>query len=335
MTEEPSTQSPKPTTSFKLPPLQSSSPPSPLPLPQPLPIITTTTTIPLKQPHHILFDIWGVITSHTFRADLYQYLEREDVLESFLQASFHTPEVERFLQAFVLKNISDRGEKGYHQLPIIGLADCCDDKRSKVASLAKNLRLRLQLRKQDPSLVDGNIEALFNLVWMEGYKSKRLRTHAFPDVLVAFRKWTASNSSSTNLRPLQLHSFASGPPENQRLFLAASAAGDLATNFITSFFDASSLVSGVSTSKKSSALYREVLAKLGIKPEDSGLSAVPDRFAEQGPGGPRSAAGLTVVIVRRPGNRLYKAKDLLDFIVIDSLEQLAFTATAVDGVDQF
>ena len=169
MTEEPSTQSPKPTTSFKLSPLQSSSPPSPLPLPQPLPIITTTTTIPLKQPHHILFDIWGVITSHTFRTDLYQYLEREDVLESFLQASFHTPEVERFLQAFVLKNIADRGEKGgYHQLPIIGLADCCDDKRSKVASLAKNLRLRLQLRKQDPSLVDGNIEALFNLVWMEG-----------------------------------------------------------------------------------------------------------------------------------------------------------------------
>lgn len=168
MTEEPSTQSPKPTTSFKLPPLQSSSPPSPLPLPQPLPIITTTTTIPLKQPHHILFDIWGVITSHTFRTDLYQYLEREDVLESFLQASFHTPEVERFLQAFVLKNISDRGEKGYQQLPIIGLADCCDDKRSKVASLAKNLRLRLQLRKKDPSLVDGNIEAFFNLVWMDG-----------------------------------------------------------------------------------------------------------------------------------------------------------------------
>mgnify|MGYP007002772310 CR=1 FL=1 len=75
---------------------------------------------------------------------------------------------------------------------------------------------------------------------------------------------------------------------------------------------------------------------MGIKSEDSGSLLYLTDSPSKGRVAREAAAGLTVVIVRRPGNRLYKAADLLHFTVIDSLEQLAwFTATAVDGVDQF
>lgn len=120
-----------------------------------------------QQTYHLLLDIWGVITPHSFRTDLYCFLEEGDHLSTFLKTNYHSPKVERFLAAFVVENMADR-DRGYLQLPIIGLADCCDDKKSKVEAIVKNLRLRLQLQQKDPSLVNENIKALFNLVWMDG-----------------------------------------------------------------------------------------------------------------------------------------------------------------------
>ena len=64
-----------------------------------------------------------------------------------------------FLTLLSISPDSPVRERGYPQLPIVGLDDCCDDKRSKVVAIVRNLRLRLQLK--DPALIDGNIEALF------------------------------------------------------------------------------------------------------------------------------------------------------------------------------
>lgn len=256
--------------------------------------------IRLNQPFKILTDIWGVLTSYNFRHDLYRYLDEQ--MAPYLMKHMHRTEVQDFLKDLVFRNIQDRQK--YPELPIIGLSDCCDDKQTKVKAIVDNLQCRRA--SKDTALMAG-LDGLFNQVWMDGYRQGTLRPHAFPDVVGAFSRW------QTEPYYIKLHTFASGPWENQKLFLSATDVGDL-SKFIISGIDAHSHY------KYDWTKYKAVLNTLDERTPANliYLTDSPNKAK------PALKAGMRVFIVRRPGNRKYKEAALEPYLTIDSFDQLDF-----------
>ncbi len=77
-------------------------------------------------------------------------------------------------------------------------------------------------------LMDGDVKAtglkeLQGLIWQEGYAAGRLKSHVYPDVPPALRRWAEQG--------LDLRIFSSGSVGAQKVFFAHTEAGDLLTLF--------------------------------------------------------------------------------------------------------
>ena len=134
-----------------------------------------------------------------------------------------------------------------------------------------------------------------------------MRPHLFNDVLPNFRQWHSE--------PLfiKLYTFASGPPEIQKLFLSASTEGDV-SDFVTYCFDTHH------SFKYDCNRYKQVISGLSER-DPKNLFYLTDSPRK---GREARKAGLTVFIVRREGNSTYKQEDMDKFTVIDSLDQFDF-----------
>lgn len=156
-------------------------------------------------------------------------------------------------------------------------------------------------------VVDDNDDDNDSLSPQNRYTKKTLKPTVFPDVIGNFKKWHSDPFY------IKIYTFASGPLETQKLFLSASTEGNV-SQFITSGFDAHHRF------KYDTNKYRGVLSSLTER-EAKNLFYMTDS-----PNKGRAArrTGMTVFIVKRPGNRQYNDDDLKSFPIINSFDQFEF-----------
>jgi enolase-phosphatase E1 len=136
-------------------------------------------------------------------------------------------------------------------------------------------------------LMDGDVKAtglkeLQGLIWQEGYDAGRLRSHVFPDVAPALRRWKDAG--------LGLRIFSSGSVAAQKVFFAHTDADDLLGLF-GGHYDTTT------GPKREPESYRRIAADWGLPPE--AILFLSDVTQELDAA---AAAGMRTALIVRPGN---------------------------------
>ena len=129
---------------------------------------------------------------------------------------------------------------------------------------------------------DTGLKLLQGRIWEEGYGSGELKSHIFPDVPLALRRWRAQEK--------EISIFSSGSVLAQKLLFAHTVAGDL-TPYISQYFDTN--IGG----KRERSSYESIAEKVARSPaEVMFVSDVGEELdaAQQ--------AGMQTVLCVRPGN---------------------------------
>ncbi len=135
------------------------------------------------------------------------------------------------------------------------------------------------LRWMDEDRKIGPLKTIQGLIWEGGYRDGTLRSHLYPDVAPALRRWRASG--------LTLAVYSSGSVAAQRLLFGHTPEGDLCPLF-SAFFDTAT------GPKRAAESYRRVAAALALPaPEILFLSDVPEELDAA-----REAGMLTAWLVR-------------------------------------
>ncbi|WP_437679240.1 acireductone synthase [Sorangium sp. So ce131] len=125
------------------------------------------------------------------------------------------------------------------------------------------------------------LKALQGKIWRSAYESGGLRSHVYPDVEPALRRWRDLG--------VTLAVFSSGSVEAQRLLFRHTTSGDLSGLF-AAFFDTTT------GPKREPAAYQRIAAALGLPPGD--VLFLSDIVAELDAA---AAAGMRTVQLLRPG----------------------------------
>ncbi|WP_434046198.1 MULTISPECIES: acireductone synthase [Sorangium] len=133
----------------------------------------------------------------------------------------------------------------------------------------------------DEDRKETSLKALQGKIWRSAYESGGLRSHVYPDVEPALRRWRDSG--------VTLAVFSSGSVEAQELLFRHTTAGDL-TGLFTRFFDTTT------GPKREAAAYQRIAEALGVRPGEvlflSDVAAELDAAA---------AAGMRAAQILRPG----------------------------------
>ena len=135
--------------------------------------------------------------------------------------------------------------------------------------------------------MDGDVKAtglkeLQGLIWQEGYAAGRLKSHVYPDVPPALRRWAE--------RGLDLRVYSSGSVGAQKVFFAHTEAGDLLGLF-RGHYDTTT------GPKREAESYRRIAADMKMPPSAVlFLSDVPRELDAA------REAGMRTALVVRPGN---------------------------------
>lgn len=294
---------------FKSPPPQKANPrwkaiptlPAPL---EPLPIQRGRRPpghkLHIRQPFKILTDIWGVLISHNFRTELFTYLEANQA--RYLAEHFDDPTIKKVLAELFRRTREEQQAKEYADMPTI---DETQLKEVVVAACAENLNYRRA--HKDSKVLMSSFEVLNNHIWNDGYASKQLRPHLFSDVLANFKRWRDMPFY------VKIYTFASGPPDVQKLFLSACDGGD-PSRYVVAGFDA------YHRYKYDPSKYRGVLASLDERdPRNLFYFTDSPKKAQAA-----RTAGMTPFVVLRDGNRNYREEALAPFPLLQSFDELDF-----------
>jgi enolase-phosphatase E1 len=131
-------------------------------------------------------------------------------------------------------------------------------------------------RKETP------LKTLQGLIWAEGFASRELEGHVYPDTPEAMRRWKAKG--------LDIHIYSSGSIAAQKLIFENSVAGDL-TPLLGRYFDTTT------GPKREMESYRKIAAALGLAPEE--MLFVSDVQAEIDAA---RAAGMAATLIDREGD---------------------------------
>jgi enolase-phosphatase E1 len=148
----------------------------------------------------VLLDVEGTTSSVAFVYEvLFPYARRE--LADFLRRRWGEPAAARACEMIAR-------DAGAPSLAAWGVPDAA----------------RERVRAEAFRLMDGDVKAtglkeLQGLIWQEGYAAGRLRSHVYPDVPPALRRWAEAG--------LDLRIFSSGSVAAQKVFFANTEAGDL------------------------------------------------------------------------------------------------------------
>lgn len=152
---------------------------------------------------------------------------------------------------------------------------------------AKGAAAREKVVAEVHRLMDADVKAtglkqLQGLIWKDGFESGELRSHVYPDVPPALRRWKKAGK--------KLFIYSSGSIAAQKLFFAHTRKGDLLSLF-DGHFDTTT---GPKKEKKS---YRAIARQMESRPRD--IVFVSDVNAELDAA---DAAGMQTVLSLRPGN---------------------------------
>jgi enolase-phosphatase E1 len=213
----------------------------------------------------VLLDVEGTTSSVAFVYEvLFPYARRE--LADFLRRRWGEPDVTRACERIA----RDAGA------PSLAAWVGADDPRERVAAEA--------IRLMDADVKATGLKELQGLIWQEGYAAGRLRSHVYPDVPPALRRWSEAG--------LDLRIFSSGSVATQKVFFAHTDAGDLLGLF-RGHYDTTT------GPKREAESYRRIAADMRMPP--SAILFLSDVAAELDAA---AVAGMRTTLVVRPGNAL-------------------------------
>lgn len=204
----------------------------------------------------VLVDIEGTTTDVRFVHETLFSVARRD-LPAYVDAHAGSPEVEAARRAVARERGVREEAVGQDELTAALLAWIDEDRK------------------------ETTLKALQGKIWRSAYESAGLRSHVYPDVAPALRKWRDLG--------VILAVFSSGSVEAQELLFRHTISGDL-TGLFAAFFDTTT------GPKREADAYRRIAGALGVAPGDvlflSDVVAELDAAAE---------AGMQTVQVLRPG----------------------------------
>ena len=202
----------------------------------------------------VLLDIEGTTSSVQFVYEvLFPYARRE--LADFLRRRWNDAEVVCACEMIA----RDAGKP-------------CRDRGSIVAEA---------LRLMDGDVKATGLKELQGLIWQEGYAAGRLKSHVYPDVPPALRRWAAEG--------LDLRIFSSGSVAAQKVFFAHTDAGGLLPLFHGHY--------DTTTGPSEADSYRRIAADMQLP--TSAILFLSDVLAELDAA---AEAGMQTTLVVRPGN---------------------------------
>jgi enolase-phosphatase E1 len=213
----------------------------------------------------ILLDIEGTTSSIRFVYDVLFPYAREH-LTDFLARRWEDPAVQRACERIAQEAGAALVEGGSSGHPSAGPEWI----RTEV----------LQLMDKDVKAT--GLKELQGLIWEEGYRAGKLRSHVYPDVPPALRQWTS--------RQIDIRIFSSGSVTAQKLFFAQTEAGDL-LGFFRGHYDTTT------GPKRDPESYRRITKLMHQEPgQVLFLSDVTPELDAA------ATAGLQTGLVVRPGN---------------------------------
>ncbi len=220
----------------------------------------------LKSTPCILLDVEGTTTSISFVYDVLFPYARERAAE-FLRENALADQVRSIVAE--LRQQRDADERQGLQPPPGGDDD------------ASVLRYVYWLMDRDSKATP--LKSLQGLMWEQGYREGKLKSHVYPDVPQAFERWKQAGK--------KIAIFSSGSVLAQKQLFAHTEAGDL-TRYISGYFDTT-----IGT-KRQAASYTAIARLLQCEPRD--VTFVSDVLEELDAA---SQAGMQAVLAVRPGNK--------------------------------
>src|SRR5579883_3114355 len=216
----------------------------------------------------ILLDIEGTTSSISFVFDvLFPYAKRH--MRGFLEANLESEPVCKTLDQMA----RDQGYAHRQQW----LADLSTDEER----IDRVVKQACQWMDEDAKLT--GLKELQGLIWKTGYDSGELKSHVYPDVPEAMKRWVGKGKT--------ICIYSSGSIGAQKTFFKDTEYGDL-THWITDYFDTTS------GPKKEQKSYENILRKIGTDASKVlFLSDITDELKAA------RQAGVQVLLVVRPGNR--------------------------------
>lgn len=230
----------------------------------------------------LLFDIEGTTSSISFVHDVLFPFARSRAME-VLAKNWHNPDV----LAIGQKIIAEAEGLG---LSPVGTRDSSTPERAFEAVC--------HLMARDAKVT--GLKQLQGLIWKEGFESGEIRSHVYPDLPGALRRFREAG--------LRLFIYSSGSIQAQKLYFAHTTEGNLLTHF-EGHFDTTS------GPKVESASYASIAASIGVHPGEICFfsDAVKEISAARG-------ARMQTVWVVRPGNA---PADKPEGPTIQSFEEIA------------
>jgi enolase-phosphatase E1 len=215
----------------------------------------------------ILLDVEGTTSSVAFVAEvLFPYARRE--LAVWLEHHWDEPATARACELIAR-------DAGANSLAAwVGAGEMPEDTRRRVVAEAYRL--------MDADAKATGLKELQGLIWQQGYARGELRSHVYPDVSPALRRWAE--------RGLDVRIFSSGSVAAQRVFFAHTEAGDL-LGLLRGHYDTTL------GPKRDPDSYRHIAADMALNP--SQILFLSDVVAELDAA---AAAGLNTGLAVRPGN---------------------------------
>ncbi len=220
----------------------------------------------MKSTSCILLDVEGTTTSISFVYDVLFPYAREHAAE-FLRQHASTEAVRTIVAE--LRRQRDADERQGLMPPRSGEDDHAV------------LRYLYWLMERDSKTTP--LKSLQGLIWEQGYREGKLKSHVFADVPQAFERWKQAGK--------KIAIFSSGSVLAQKQLFAHTEAGDL-TRYISAYFDTTV------GAKREAASYRKIAAELGGEPRE--VTFFSDVVEELDAA---SQAGMQAVLTVRPGNR--------------------------------
>jgi enolase-phosphatase E1 len=218
----------------------------------------------------ILLDVEGTTTSISFVHDILFPYARQYAGEFLLQHGDLA--AVKDLLVDLRRQHGDDEQSGILPPP---LPDTTEDKTHEAA-----LDYLCWLMDRDSKATD--FKALQGLIWEEGYRDGRLKSHVYPDVPQALKRWHRQSR--------MVAIFSSGSVLAQKLLFANTEAGDL-SSYIDAYFDTET------GTKRNISSYEAIARNLKLRPGN--FTYVSDVGEELDAA---SAAGMTAVLCIRPGN---------------------------------
>lgn len=241
----------------------------------------------------IICDIEGTTTSISFVKDtLFPYALK--YVEEFLKNNWNEDSTKTVVTA--LREQAEEDKKSNIEGVVTISAG---DSEDIIPEIVKNVEWQMSLDRKT-----GSLKTLQGLIWAKGYKDGTIKGHVYDDVQKAFEQWTESGR--------KIYIYSSGSVDAQKLLFEHSEQGNL-LKYLTGHYDTKI---GAKQEKES---YDSILKNIDAVGEE--VLFLTDVFAEAKAA---NEAGLSVVLLERPGNSELSEEERNQFSVITTFSDLTF-----------